>query len=141
MLLRSRTAPKRELPARAELRAAGVAFGAISALLGIGGGILVVPFLARHGVAMRRAVGTASACGVPIAVAGSIGFVITGWGRPSLPEHSLGFVYWPAALAIVATSIPLANLGTRLAHWLPTATLKRVFALLLILTGIGLLAG
>jgi uncharacterized membrane protein YfcA len=141
MLRRSGTASLNELPARATMGAAGVAFGTVSALLGIGGGILVVPFLARHGVAMRRAVGTASACGVPIAVAGSIGFMIAGWGRSGLPEHSLGFVYWPAALAIIATSIPMANVGTRLAHRLPTTTLKRVFALLLIATGVGLLAG
>lgn len=141
MLLGARASAPRDLPAKSAMSAGGFGIGAVSALLGIGGGILVVPFLARHGIAMRRAVGTASACGVPIAVAGSIGFVIAGWGRPGLPEHSLGFVYWPAALAIVAASIPLANVGTRLAHRLPTATLKRVFALLLISTGIGLLAG
>lgn len=141
MLLRSGQAPQQPLPPRPRLLGAGIGFGALSALLGVGGGILVVPFLARHGVALRRAVGTASACGVPIAAAGSLGFVLSGWGRAGLPPQSLGFVYWPAALAIIATSMPLAHLGARLAHRLPTAALKRVFALLLLVVGIGLLRG
>lgn len=139
MLLQRQAAPRHTSPGTAGMTAAGVTFGAIAALLGIGGGILVVPFLSRRGVAMRRAVGTASACGVPIATAGSIGFVIAGWGRSGLAEHSLGFVYWPAALAIAAASIPMANVGTRLAHRLPTAALKRIFAVLQLLVGIGLL--
>jgi uncharacterized membrane protein YfcA len=58
-----------------------------------------------------------------------------------LSAHSLGFVYWPAALAISATSMPLANLGARLAHRLPTLALKRVFAVLLLVVGLGLLRG
>lgn len=141
MLLQRRARPQRPLPSTAGLSAAGVGFGAVSALLGVGGGILVVPFLARHGVSMRRAVGTASACGVPIAAAGSLGFIVAGWHQPGLPTHSLGFVYWPAALAIVAASMPMANLGARLAHRLPTQTLKRVFAVLLLLVALGLLRG
>lgn len=140
LLGRQQTAP-RPFPTQQRLFGAGIGFGALAALLGVGGGILVVPFLARHGVALRRAVGTASACGVPIAAAGTLGFVVTGWERTGLPPHSLGFVYWPAALAVVATSMPLANLGARLAHRLPTAALRRVFALLLLLVGVGLLRG
>lgn len=141
MLIGSGQAAQHPLPSSARVSGAGIGFGALSALLGVGGGILVVPFLARHGVSLRRAVGTASACGVPIALAGSLGFVIAGWGRSGLPAHSLGFVYWPAAVAIIATSMPLANLGARLAHRLPTSVLKRVFALLLLLIGLGLLRG
>ncbi len=141
MLLRKQLAVPKPFPPPQRVIGVGVGFGVLSAVLGIGGGILVVPFLARHGVELRRAVGTASACGVPIAAAGSLGFILSGWDRAGLPPHSLGFVYWPAVLAIIATSMPLANLGTRLAHRLPTLALKRVFALLLLLVGVGLLRG
>jgi uncharacterized membrane protein YfcA len=139
LLLRRPATQSGAPPSNAHIFGAGVGFGALSALLGVGGGVLVVPFLARHGVALRRAVGTASACGVPIAIAGSIGFLISGWGRADLPAHSLGFVYWPAALAIASTSMPFATLGARLAHRLPVQSLKRIFALLLLLVSLALL--
>jgi uncharacterized membrane protein YfcA len=129
------------LPRRIVLGAVGALFGALSALLGIGGGILIVPFLARHGTAMRQAVATSSACGVPLALAGSIGFMVAGWRRDGLPETTLGFVYWPAALAILTLSMPMAVAGARLAHRLPTRSLKRVFGLLLLAVGLRLLLG
>lgn len=141
MLLGSEQGATRPMPSSPRLFGSGVGIGGLSALLGVGGGILVVPFLVRHGIALRRAVGTASACGVPIALAGSLGFVISGWDRAGLPAYSLGFVYWPAALAISVTSMPFANLGARLAHRLPTLALKRVFAVLLLVVGLGLLRG
>jgi hypothetical protein len=124
-------------PVLTRIVAAGI--GALSAVLGIGGGIMIVPFLARQGVALRQAVATSSACGVPLALAGGLGFVVSGWGRADLPAHSLGFVYWPAALAILALSVPLATVGARLAHRLPTLTLKRIFGGLLLLVGLRLL--
>ena len=143
MLLRrpdARAAAAALAPGRA-MAAVGAAFGAVSALLGIGGGVLVVPYLARRGLAMQQAVATASACGVPIALAGSLGFVAAGWERPGLPAGSLGFVYWPAALAILCASVPMAALGARLAHRLPTAALKRLFGAFLLLAAGELLIG
>ena len=80
---------------------------------------------------MRRAVATSSACGVPIAVAGALGFMAVGWGREGLPLASTGFVYWPAVVAILAASVPMAPLGAHLAHKLPVNQLKRVFAVVL----------
>ena len=124
---------------RDRVTAAGGGIGALSAVLGVAGGIMLVPLLAHYGVALRKAVATSSACGVPLAVAGSIGFVLSGWDRPDLAPHSLGFVLWPAALAIAATAVPMANLGARLAHRLPTAALRRVFAVLLLAVGTRLL--
>lgn len=132
---------KSGLPSTPVLGGFATVFGALSALLGIGGGILIVPFLARHGLAMQRAVATSSACGVPLALAGTLGFVLSGWAREGLPTHSIGFLYWPAALSIMALSMPMATVGARLAHVLPTRTLRRIFGVLLLLVGLQLLLG
>jgi hypothetical protein len=131
-------AARRALPDRPALTAAGGAIGALSALLGIGGGVMMVPFLAGYGVALRNAVATSSACGVPLALAGSIGFVVSGWGRTGLPPDSLGFVLWPAAL-VIGAAVPMAGVGARLAHRAPTAALKRIFAVFLLGVGLRLL--
>ena len=88
---------------------------------------------------MRRAVATSAACGVPIALAGALGFMVTGWGREGLPEASTGFVYWPAVAGILLASVPAAPLGAHLAHRLPVPLLKRVFGVLLLAIGAKLL--
>ncbi|KAA6183580.1 sulfite exporter TauE/SafE family protein [Thiohalocapsa marina] len=141
MLFATTVTAMRPLPSTLRIGAAASGIGALSALVGIGGGILIVPFLARHGVAIQRAVATSSACGVPLAIAGSIGFMLGGLGRDALPTLSVGFIYWPAALAIMLASVPMATVGARLAHRLPTATLKRFFGVLLLGVGLRLLVG
>jgi uncharacterized membrane protein YfcA len=88
---------------------------------------------------MRRSVATSSACGLPIALAGTLGFVIVGWGREGLPAGSTGFVYWPAVGAILLASVPTAPLGARLAHSLPLVLLKRIFAGLVLTVAVKLL--
>ena len=113
--------------------------GAVSAIVGIGGGSMTVPFLHACRVDMRQAVATSSACGLPIALSGTLGFVWAGWGQAQLPPLSSGFVYWPAFAGIVLTSTLLAPVGARLAHSLPLDVLKRAFALLLLVVGLKLL--
>jgi uncharacterized membrane protein YfcA len=81
---------------------------------------------------MRQAVGTSAACGLPIALAGALGFVLVGWGREGLPPGSTGFVYWPAVGLILAASIPSAPWGARLAHAVPVQGLRRAFGVLLL---------
>jgi uncharacterized membrane protein YfcA len=85
------------------------------------------------GVPILQAIGTAAAVGVPVAVVGMIGYVISGLRVAGLPGATLGFVYLPALLAVVAASVVLAPVGAQFAHRMPVATLKRVFALLLYL--------
>lgn len=114
----------------------GGVMGWASAIFGIGGGTLVVPFLIWCRSSVRQAVGTAAALGFPIAVAGTLGNVWAGWGHVALPDWSTGFIYWPAVAGIVLTSVPFARLGARLAHWLPERLLKRLFALLLFVLGL-----
>lgn len=115
---------------------AGLGIGSLSALLGIGGGTLTVPFLLWCNVGIHQAVATAAACGLPIAVAGTLTMIMAGWAEPGLPALSLGYVYWPAALAVMIASYLIAPLGARLAHALPVTTLKRVFAVLLAIIGL-----
>lgn len=134
-----RPAPQRGLPGRVGLFAAGGGIGAFSALVGIGGGSLTVPFLSWCNVAMRNAVATSAACGLPIAIAGAVAFAVTGWGEPGLPAGSTGYLYWPAIGGIVAASALFAPLGARLAHALPGDQLKRLFALFLAALGVYML--
>jgi uncharacterized membrane protein YfcA len=120
----------RELPGPAGLFLAGAVIGGVSSLAAAGGAFLAIPFLAWCNVPLRRAIGTASATGFPIAVAGSAGYVVQGWHAPGLPEASLGYVYLPALGLVVVMSMLAAPFGARLAHRLPVRRLRMVFALM-----------
>jgi hypothetical protein len=128
-----------DAPGKPGLGLAGLVIGWASAIFGIGGGSLTVPFLVWRSVPMQQAVATSSACGLPIAVAGAISFIITGWAVEPRPEWSLGYVYLPAVVGIAATSMLFAGFGARLAHRLSQRLLKRLFALLLLCVGINFL--
>ncbi|MFA7387567.1 MAG: sulfite exporter TauE/SafE family protein [Thiohalobacteraceae bacterium] len=141
MLLVDRYQARFDLPGRIGLAGAGGLIGAFSALIGIGGGTLTVPFLVWCRVPVLRAVATSAACGLPIAVAGALGFVFTGWQSPHLPVWATGYVYWPAWLGIVLASSFSAGLGARLAHRLQARRLRQGFALLLILIGLRMIWG
>ena len=130
----------RQLPGRAGLFAAGAGIGAISSVLAAGGAFLSIPFLAWCNLPLKRAIGTAAANGFPIAVAGTVGYVLQGSRVPDLPQWSLGYVYLPALLLIVAASMPMAPVGARLAHRLPVTRLRVVFALMLFALGLRMLA-
>ncbi len=131
----------RRLPGQPMLTVAGIVIGALSSVVGIGGGTLTVPFLAWCNVSIRRAVATASACGFPISLAGAVGFIVTGWGVTALPEWSTGYLYWPAFAGIAATSLLFAPFGARLAHRLPVNVLRRIFAGFLTILGVRMLVG
>ncbi len=132
MLLNRKAKASRQLPASAGMTAAGGVIGFVSSLVGIGGGTLSVPFLSMCNVKMHVAIGTASAIGLPIAIAGTAGNIWGGWNASGLPEYSLGFVYLPALVGIVSASMCTAPLGAKLAHSLPVDRLKKIFALLLL---------
>ncbi len=119
---------------------AGLLIGIVSALLGIGGGTLTVPWLVWHRVKMHEAVGTSAACGLPIALVGSLGFVLAGLGVEDLPEKSSGFIYWPAVAVISMASVLAAPLGARLAHSMPQQQLKKTFALVLAVLGVWMMS-
>jgi len=136
MLANINPKPSRDVPGPAGLGVAGGLIGWASAIFGIGGGTLTVPYLSWCNVRMQQAVATSAACGFPIAMAGATGNIWTGWQHPGLPELSLGFIYLPALIGIVATSVLFARLGARLAHRLDAALLKRIFAVVMLLVGL-----
>ena len=119
------------LPVGAPKALLAAVVGAVSAMMGIGGGTLSVPILSLCGYPMHRAVGTAAAVGFIIGIPGAIGFVVAGWDQPDLPPLSAGYVSLLGFALIFPTSTLLAPYGARLAHRLNTRHLKRVFAVFL----------
>lgn len=130
MLLNRKPKATRQLPGSIGMFGAGSGIGALAALVGAGGGFVSVPFMAWCNVPIRTAVATSAALGFPIALAGSIGYVIAGWNVP-LPSWTLGYIYLPALVCIATASVLTAPVGARIAHALPTDKLRRIFALVL----------
>jgi uncharacterized membrane protein YfcA len=112
---------------------AGNGIGFLSSLLGIGGGTLTVPYLASRQVVMKNAVAISSACGLPIAISGSVVYAFLGWSKSILPEWSFGYIYLPALCGIVTCSILTAPIGAKLANQLPAKKLKRYFSVVIFL--------
>lgn len=121
----------RELPGKVGIVLGGGIVGSVSSLVGAGGGFISVPLMTACNVPIHKAVGTSAALGFPIAFAGSIGYIISGWNVPGMPEYSLGFLYLPALFSVAAFSVLTAPLGAKLAHSMDTKPLKRIFASLL----------
>ena len=122
----------RPLPGPLGLWSSGGVIGVISSFVGIGGGSMSVPFMSWCNVPMPRAIATSAALGWPIAVAGAVGYVISGWHAPDLPPGAVGFVYLPALLWMVPASMLMAPVGARLTHRLPVQLLRRIFACFLV---------
>ncbi|WP_137681664.1 sulfite exporter TauE/SafE family protein [Aurantiacibacter suaedae] len=110
--------------------------GLVSALLGIGGGTITTVVMSVCGNGIHRAIGTASGMGAIIAIPGTIGFMIIGWGEPGLPWGSFGYVNWAAAAVVILTSVLCAPLGVAMAHKLREGLLRRVFGIYLIFVGV-----
>jgi len=133
MILDFKPQAHRQLPGTFGLFAVGGGIGVVSSLVAAGGGFLSIPFMLFCNVVIHSAVGTSSALGFPIALAGMIGFIVAGWGANNLPAYTLGYIYLPAAACIVALSMLVAPVGARLAHRLPVKQLKRAFGVFLAL--------
>lgn len=131
MLRNKKPAAARDLPGTPGMLAAGGVIGLISGVVGAGGGFISVPFMSWCNVKIHNAVATSAALGFPIALSGTLSNIYFGWHEPGLPPLSLGYIYLPALAVIATASVLTAPLGARLAHRLPVATLKRVFAVIL----------
>jgi uncharacterized membrane protein YfcA len=126
----------RNMPGYGGSFVAGSLIGTVSTLVGVGGGAINIPYMACHNIKMQQAIATSAALGLPVAIAGTIGFMWTGWDAINLPEYTTGYIYWPAFLGIVVTSYFTAPIGAKLTHKLPVKNLKKIFAVLLILLAI-----
>jgi uncharacterized membrane protein YfcA len=131
---------EKPLPRPPALTLTGMVIGAISSLIGIGGGALTGPWQLWHGIRAQNAVATSAACGYPIAVAGTLSFVVLGMGG-ELPQGSLGYVHLPAFIGIAVTSALAAPLGVASVHRLHPQLVKRLFGGFLLLVGLRMLAG
>jgi uncharacterized protein len=131
MLLDRKPKATRDLPGPVGMFAVGAAISGLSSLMAIGGAAMTIPFMLFCNVPPIQAVGTASAIGFPIALAGSVGYVASGLAEGGLPAGSLGYVFLPALAGVTLTSVFMAPLGARMAHSLPSRRLKQAFALLL----------
>jgi len=121
----------RQLPGTAGMSVGGVGIGVISSLVGAGGGVISIPLMTLCNVPMRHAIGTSAALGLPIAIAGAIGYVITGLDQSQLPPLTFGYVYLPALIGLVVGTFFTVPYGAKAAHSLPVKTLKRVFGVIL----------
>ena len=131
MFLDKKPKPSRQMPGTAGQIAAGGVIGFLSGLVGAGGGFISVPFMVANNIPIINAVATSAALGFPIALANTAGYVVSGASLPNLPAYSLGYVWLPALAVIASCSVLTAPLGAKVAHRLPVAKLKKVFALIL----------
>jgi uncharacterized membrane protein YfcA len=125
-------------PTQPGLTGVAALIGSISSLVGIGGGSMTVPWLLWHGVRAQQAVATAAACGYPIAVAGTLSFILLGRNGT---DAALGYVNLQAFIGIAAFSALVAPVGAAAVHRLPPQAVRRIFGLFLIFVGTKMLAG
>lgn len=123
---------------KAEMVTVGTGIGAVSAIVSIGGGSLTVPYLNWRSIDIRKAIGTSAAVGLPISVAGTLGYLLNGHQGMDIP-YAIGLVYWPGVFLISCASFITAPLGAKLAHKLPVGALKKVFGVLLMLLSMKML--
>ena len=123
--------PTRQLPGKIGTTVVAIIVGIVSSLVGVGGGVMTIPLMSLCNVPMRQTIGTSAALGLPIAIAGTVGFVVTGLGKNHLPPLSVGYVYVPALVGIVIGTFVTVPWGARAAHTLPVTTLKKIFAVIL----------
>jgi len=119
----------------------GFVTGIISSFMGIGGGAILVPALVWFRIDIKQAIGCAAFCGVIIAIFGSLSFIQAGWLLENLPPGSFGYIYLPATLGIVITSVFTARLGAKISHHLDTQRLKQIFAGFLLIVSLRMLLG
>ena len=118
---------------------AGGGIGWLSGVFGIGGGIFSVPYFYLRGLKMMNAIGTSAACGIPIAISGSVSYMIVGINIQNLPDYSIGYVYLPATIIVGITSSLTARFGVNIAHRMKQKKLRIAFAFLVMIMALNLL--
>ncbi len=124
-----------DLPGRIGTSIAGVFIGLVSALMGIGGGVLNNSFMTLYSRKIHQAVATSAGVGVLISVPGIFGYIWAGWGAGGLPPFSTGYINWLTVALIIPVTLLTAPYGAKLAHEWPKRRLEVGFGLFLIFVG------
>ncbi|MGX7012944.1 sulfite exporter TauE/SafE family protein [Vagococcus silagei] len=109
-----------------------VGIGLIATLGGVSGAGMIVPFLNKIGLPMKKAIGTASFCGVFLTLFATVGFIVSGLSQPNLPSYSLGYIHLPTVSILSLFSIPMSKVGVNIMSKLSERKLKQSFAIFLI---------
>lgn len=118
----------------------GLVIGVVSAVMGVGGGTMMVPYLLWQKVPMKKAVGSAAFCGLPIAAAGSaMFFIMQLMNNDEVLGKESGLIYWPAFIGILMGVIVFTPIGVKIAHRMNVRILKRIFITMLLTVAIKLL--
>lgn len=113
----------------------GFGIACIASLLGIGGGVFIVPLLIHHGIVEKKAIGTSAVCSLCITFFGALSYLYFGLGHVPVQE-SIGYIYLPAFVLIGLTAVFFVPLGVKMVQKIPGITLRKVFAGVLFLTGL-----
>ncbi|MCC5791369.1 MAG: sulfite exporter TauE/SafE family protein [Legionellaceae bacterium] len=113
--------------------------GLKSGLLGVGGGMLIIPYLSYCGVALNKVATVSALCTMTVALVGCLGFMLTGLHTPDAPAYAIGYVYWPAVLWLAIPSMVFAPIGAHLAYQLPLHQIRYAFVIILTITAVDLL--
>ncbi|MFZ2653188.1 MAG: sulfite exporter TauE/SafE family protein [Burkholderiaceae bacterium] len=132
--------PGRRMPQGGALFGSGSAIGVIATLVGAGGAFMTVPLMVACNVPIINAIATSAALGFPVAVAGTLGYIIAGWSLPDMPAGAIGYLYLPALFTLAAASMLAAPWGARAAHRMNVRQLRRAFACLLLTLALYMLA-
>ena len=124
------------LPSKIVLHSSMGGFGVLSILMGSGGGIFMIPFFQHCKIPLRYATAMSVACGLPLAFAGAVSYALTGMNAPELPDWTTGYIYWPAFIGIVISSIFVAPLGVKISRKLPEHITRFIFIIMLMIIGL-----
>ncbi len=115
----------------------GIIFGFVTGLIGIGGGVLIVPlmviFLNYH---MHESVGTSTAVMIFTSLGGAIAYILYGLNASGLPPCSFGYVNLLQWILLAGTSIPMAQVGVYFAHKFNPKSLKWIFIVVMVYMGL-----
>ncbi len=115
---------------------AGTGIGSVSSLAAVGGGFLAITYLSYKNIDMNKAIGTSAAIGFPIAIAGTIGYMMGGWSKTLNDPYTFGFIYLPAFLVISLASFIAVPFGANYSANLPERQLKKTFAIVSLLLSV-----